>query len=136
MIERLKERLEAPRYRKTAGTVWTAVDVLLGLRYERPLIEQLLRGVRGMKESVTYQAIVEEGVVKGRMEEARRILFRQGEQRFGAPAGAAVRSRVESINSQEVLEGLTDRLLRVSSWQELLADVPSAEPSRGRRKKT
>ncbi len=58
----------------------------MGLRYDRALIEQLLQEVRGMKESVTYQAIVEEGVakgreegvVKGRMEEARRILFRLG----------------------------------------------------------
>ena len=100
VIDRLKEKLAAPRYRKAAGTLWTAVDVLMGLRYDRALIEQLLQGVRGMKESVTYQAIVEEGVAKGReeglvkgreegvakgrLEEVRRILFRQGEQRFGA----------------------------------------------------
>ena len=65
MIERLKEKLAPRRYRKTADPLWTAVDVLMGLRYDRVLIEQLLQGVRGMKESVTYQAIVEEGVAKG-----------------------------------------------------------------------
>ena len=115
----------------------------MGLRYDRALIEQLLQEVRGMKESVTYQAIVEEGVakgreegvVKGRMEEARRILFRLGERRIGQAAGASVRSRIESIDSLEVLEGLTDRLLQVRSWEELLADVAAPEPRRGRGKR-
>ena len=92
-----------------------------------------------MEESVTYQAIMEEGVVKGRLEgrleEARHILFRLGEQRFGAPAGASVRSRIESINSLEVLEGLSDRMLQVRNWEELLTDVPAPQPRRGRRKR-
>ena len=142
VIERLKERLEAPRYRKAAGTVWTAVDVLLGLRYERPLIEQLLRGVRGMKESVTYQAIVEEGVVKGReegvimgrLEGARRILVLLGEELFGTPPDSDTRSRIEAINGLEQLEQLTRRAPRVCSWEELLADVAGPEPRRRRKK--
>ena len=79
VIERLKEKLAAPKFRRTAGRFWTAVDVLMGLRYDRVLVEQLLQGVHGMKESVTYQAIVEEGVVKGRLERARRTLLRLGE---------------------------------------------------------
>ena len=135
VIERLKEKLATPRYRKRAGPLWTAVDVLMGLRYDRVMVGQLLQGVRGMKESVTYQAIVEEGVVKGRLEEARRILFRQGEQLFGQPADAPARSRVESINSLDVLEGLTDRLLRVRTWEELLAEVAAPQARRGRRKR-
>src|SRR5712691_5118076 len=38
----------------------------LGLRYPRDLTAELLRGVRAMKESVTYQAILEEGREEGR----------------------------------------------------------------------
>ncbi len=87
VIDRLKEKLAAPRYRKAAGPLWTAVDVLMGLRYDRALIEQLLQGVRGMKESVTYQAIVEEGVAKGELRGARRILLLSGEEQFGVPPG-------------------------------------------------
>ena len=139
VIDRLKEKLAAPRYRKAAGPLWTAVDVLMGLRYDRALIEQLLQGVRGMKESVTYQAIVEEGVakgiVKGELQGARRILFHQGERRFGEPVGASTRSRIESINSLEMLERLSDRMLQVHSWEELLADVATPEPRRGRKKR-
>ncbi len=143
VIDRLKVKLETPRYRKMAGPLWTAVDVLMGLRYDRALIEQLLRGVRGMKESVTYQAIVEEGVAKGREEGlakgelrgVRRVLFRQGEQRFGQPASASVRSRIEAISGLDALERLSDRLLRVGSWDELLADAPAPAPRRGRGKR-
>jgi predicted transposase YdaD len=111
------------------------VDVLMGLRYDRALVEQLLQGVRAMKESVTYQAIVEEGVVKGRLEEARRILLLLGEEQFGTPPGARALASVEAINSLEQLEQLTRRALRVRSWEELLADVAAPEPRRGRRKK-
>src|SRR5947208_1676545 len=96
---------------------------------------QLLRGVRGMKESVTYQAIVEEGVVKGRLEGARRILLRLAEQQFGKPAGARARAQVESISSLEMLEELAGRLLRVGTWEELLAEVTTPAPRGSRKKK-
>jgi hypothetical protein len=111
------------------------VDVLMGLRYDRALVEQLLQGVRGVKESVTYQVVVEEGVVKGRLEEARRILVLLGEQQFGTPASPRARANVKAINSLEQLEQLTRRALRVHSWEELLADVVVPEPPRGWRKR-
>jgi predicted transposase YdaD len=135
VIGRMKEKLDTPPYRETAGELWTAVDVLMGLRYDRAVIEQLLRGVRGMKESVTYQAIVEEGVAKGRLEEARHMVLHQGEQRFGQPASASIRSRIEAIRDREVLEGLVGRAFQVGSWDELLADMPAPKPHRGRGKR-
>jgi hypothetical protein len=49
-----------------------------------------------MKVSVTYQAIVEEGVIKGRLEETRRMLLLVGEQQIGKPAGA--RASIEAIH--------------------------------------
>ncbi|HVS36376.1 MAG TPA: hypothetical protein VMS17_12490 [Gemmataceae bacterium] len=139
MIDRLKERLAAPRLRKAAGVLWTAVDVLMGLRYDRALVEKLLRGVRGMEESVTYQAIIEKGVAKGvakgRLEGARRILLLSGEEEFGAPPSPRARAAIEAINSLEQLEQLTRRMRHVGGWDELLADVAPAEPRRGRGKK-
>ncbi|HVS38739.1 MAG TPA: hypothetical protein VMS17_24495 [Gemmataceae bacterium] len=88
-----------------------------------------------MKESVTYQAIVEEGVAKGRQEGARRTLLCLGEELFGKPACASVRSRIESINSLDTFDHLIIRMLRVHRWEDLLADTPTPEPRRGRRKK-
>ena len=75
-----------------------------------------------MKESSTYQAIVEEGVVRGRVEAMRSTLLRLGRQRFGPPTESA-QSAIQAIDNLEKLEQLTERLLTASSWQELLRDV-------------
>ncbi len=66
-----------------AADLWSAAFILMGLRYERALIQKLLQGVVTMKESVTYQAIIEEGMAeglakglaKGEIDEARKILL-------------------------------------------------------------
>ena len=42
-----------------------AACILLGLRFPKEMIGQILSGVRQMKESVTYQAIWEEGEAAG-----------------------------------------------------------------------
>ncbi len=51
----------------------------MGLRYAPSLARQLLQGVRNMRESATYQAILEEGEAigeaRGKVEEARDVLF-------------------------------------------------------------
>ena len=81
---RMKEWL---RGAERARELWTATRILMGLRHSQDLIDVLLQGVQGMKDSVTYQAIVAEGVaegvIKGRAEEARRVLFLLGKEGFG-----------------------------------------------------
>jgi predicted transposase YdaD len=82
-----------------------------------------------MRESVTYQAILEEGraegraegEVEGRLTEARRILLGLGTKRFGAPS-SEVRDAVQGVTSLERVEHLMERLLDVESWEELLAE--------------
>ncbi len=77
-----------------------------------------------MRESSTYQAILQEGRVEGRdegrKEEARSLLLRLGRQRFGA-ADARTLKAVESAKSIEELERLANRLLKAESWSELLS---------------
>ena len=81
-----------------------------------------------MKESVTYQAIVEEGLVKGRVEgeftgmlRARQDdLLRLGGRRFGA-ASVETEKVLRNISDPQRLARLVDALLDVSNWQELLA---------------
>jgi hypothetical protein len=66
---------------------------LVGLRYSQEVARGLLRGLFHMKESVTYQAVVEEGrqeglregLREGKLEEARRFLLLVGEERLGPP---------------------------------------------------
>ena|SRR5437899_1959075 len=84
----------------------------------------LLHGIRGLEESVTYQAIIrkgrEERREEGRVEEARSILLRLGGKRFG-PAPAELQTALGAIGIRERLEQLSERLLDVESWDELLA---------------
>ncbi|HBH50861.1 MAG TPA: hypothetical protein DDY91_03105 [Planctomycetaceae bacterium] len=88
-----------------------------------------------MKESVTYQAILEEGreevrqkafeegYQEGRAEEARRILLLLGAALFGKPS-VKVRRATAGITDLELLESLLLRVIQVSSWTDLLTDLP------------
>lgn len=128
VVRRMEERIAREAPDAQAGMLWTAAYVLMGLKYPIALTAQLLKGVRQMKESVTYQAILEEGraegeargEARGKAEEARSLLLRLGRKRFGPPDTAAGVS-IAAIDSVERLEHLAERLLEVESWQELLA---------------
>lgn len=65
IIGRMTERLDRESSTPDAADAWTATFVLLGLRYPPEVGIQLLKGVRKMKESSTYQWIVEEGLAEG-----------------------------------------------------------------------
>jgi predicted transposase YdaD len=91
-----------------------------------------------MKESVTYQAILEEwreegrqkafeegykqGYQEGRIEEAQRILLFQGTALFGKPS-VKVRRVLAGITDLELLESLLLRVIQVSIWTDLLTDL-------------
>ena len=95
-----------------------------------------------MKESVTYQAILEEGREQGlregrrkgrkvgreegrkegRAEASRRILLVQGTKRFGTPS-PKVRRKMTQISDVRVIETLVLRILDAKSWAELLAEL-------------
>jgi hypothetical protein len=62
-----------------------------------------------MKESVTYQAIVEEG----RVEEARRMLLRIGTAQFGSQPTPEQLHELEAVTDVGRLEKLGVRLLEV-----------------------
>jgi hypothetical protein len=124
VIGHMKERL---REEARAGELWTATRVLMGLRHSQDLIDLLLRGVQGMKDSVTYQAIVAEGVaegvIKGRAEGERKMLLLLGKEHLGPPDEAA-RAALEAIDDVDRLEELGKNVFKVKTWQELLATPP------------
>jgi hypothetical protein len=142
IIKRMEQRLSGGRGRKQASLLWGAAYILLGLRYTPALAAQLFRGVMSMKESSTYQAILEEGRQEGLLEgrgqgalaEAKKVLRLQGDESFGTP-DARTAAAIERINDLLRLEDLLRRVHSVSSWQELLG--PSAGGSRkGRRRQS
>lgn len=69
-----------------------------------------------MEESTTYQFIVS----RGRLKEARRLVLRQDRIKFGEPNAGQV-TAIESLDDLQRLETLSDRLMTVSTWAELLA---------------
>jgi len=87
-----------------------------------------IKALRPLWRSSTYQKILEEGRAEvraegraeGRVEEARRFLRRQGTRRFGKP-DAHIEAALDAIADLERLEQLSDRVLEVTSWEELLA---------------
>jgi predicted transposase YdaD len=120
VIARMEARIAAEIPVPDRRELWTTVYLLMGLRYNRSVIHELLKGVPGMEESTTYQEILEKGEARGRITEARALLLKFGGKRFGVP-DASTQAALEAITSIEELERLADRLLEVESWQELLA---------------
>ena len=130
MIRQMEQRIDAEAPEE-AGELWTSTYILMGLRYPRALAAQWLRGVRAMKESSPYQAILEEGQeigrvegqkvgrIVGKAEEARAILLRLGHKRFGDP-NPAIQAVLEGLSEVETLETLIDQILEVESWGDLL----------------
>src|SRR5438067_10591194 len=115
VIERMKRRLDAEADPAVAAELWTATKVFLGLRYEAAFVEQLLQGVRVMKESTTYRAIVEEGRIEGVREGVREDIRRLGERKFKSPPPAAVQTALDGVQDLEQLRRLLERILDVRS---------------------
>jgi predicted transposase YdaD len=115
VIQQIDERLqrEAP---EEAAVLLSTAYVLTGLRVPRDRAEQLFQGVRAMKESSTYQGILEDG----RIESLQQTLLRQGRRKFGPPTDT-VTTAITAITNRVRLEQMTERLLLVSTWDELLA---------------
>ena len=118
VIRRMNERLQREVSWPEAALLLNAAYVLTGLRVSRPMAEQIFQGVRLMRESSTYQAILDEG----RIEEAQKMILRLGRQKFGSP-NDLIAAALQAITDLERLERMGDRILSVSTWNELLATV-------------
>ena len=96
VVQRMKQRI-GREPRPHAAKLFAVSYLLMGLRYERELTNQLFEGIEIMKESTTYQSILREGRQEGvkravrrartwaDVHEAQRILRLQGTKRFGEP---------------------------------------------------
>jgi predicted transposase YdaD len=131
VIQRMRRRLNAEADAALAAELWTATEILLGLRYEAAFIEELLQGVHAMEESTTYQAILE----KGELRAVRRDISALGEQKFRSPMPAHIQTALEGTRSVEELRGLLKRIIEVSSWDELLPPPAERTPPRRKRKR-
>ncbi len=124
LVHKMGERINTLESGR-AAKLWTAVYLLMGLRYPDEVIETVLEGVQAVKESTTYQKILRdgrtEGLAEGRTTEAQKFLFLLGTKRFGVPEAEA-RAALEAIHDVDRLEDLGERLLDadVRDWNGLL----------------
>ena len=124
VLQRMDERLVKEVNPAARETLLTAAFLLAGLRMDQAAAAELFRGVPYMEESTTYQMILKQGEakgeVRGKAEEARAILMRQGRKRFGLP-DASTTATLAAIDDIDRLERMSERLLEVHDWAELLA---------------
>ena len=104
--------------------------ILLGLRYTGTEIQNAYTRVRGMKESSTYQAILEEGRVEGEIKgeiKGQAMGLLKGEQnslliilrdRFGE-VPAEIESRIRAITEAARLQHAILRAIRISTIDDL-----------------
>jgi predicted transposase YdaD len=130
----IAERLAREASPEEAATLWNANRILMGLRYKKKQVDSIIEGVsamlfgiRGIEESSVYQGILEEGeakgLAKGRIEEAREVLLRHGRKKLGPP-GESIEAEITALADLDRLHDLIDRILDVSTWDELLS-LPS-----------
>jgi hypothetical protein len=131
IIKHMERRLSQRPARRQAPLVWASSFILLGLRYTPALATQLFRGVLSMKESSTYQLILEEGRAEGQIAEARKVLRLQGEAAFGPP-DARTTAFLERQNDLSRLEAFLTRMRTATSWHELFS-LPASRTRKGRR---
>jgi hypothetical protein len=127
MLVAISERLIRETNPDQAATLWTATKVLMGLKYPKELVDEITQGVsimilgiRGIEESSVYQDIFAKGEAKGLVEEARLAILRLGCKKLGQ-FEEGVRATIDAIDDVEYLNSLLDRILDVSSRDELLS---------------
>jgi predicted transposase YdaD len=116
VLKEMEKRLRRRAPPSLRSQIWTSSFVLMGLRYQREFTKTLFARVLGMKESTTYQAIIEEGAV----EEARKLLLQLGTERFETTPNKKAMAALMEISDLRKLERLHARVLKVQSWEQLL----------------
>jgi uncharacterized protein DUF4351 len=117
IIRRMQERVR-PETPEARGEFWQAATTLMGVRFPPAWIEEVMK--MGVNIELEGNTFVQYLLDKGRAEEARKLLLRQGAVRFG-PATPQVEATLAGMTDLNRLEELGVRMLEVSSWEELLA---------------
>ncbi|QEL16014.1 Rpn family recombination-promoting nuclease/putative transposase [Limnoglobus roseus] len=107
--------------------VLTASYILLGMRYDRELIRTLFSGVQKMRESSTYQAILDEGraegelqgEIKGEIKGVRLALTTLLESRFGS-IPQAVEDRIQSATGLDRLRAALIQVATITRPEDLV----------------
>ena len=72
------------------------------------------------EKSLVFSSAAQHRLEEGAMEHSQRMILRLGRQKFG-PASDAIVAAIKGITNLERFERLFDRILTVSTWDELVA---------------
>jgi predicted transposase YdaD len=128
LVQRFAERAEneVPD-QQLRDRLLTEGFILMGLRYDKPLIQSLFHGVQKMKESSTYQGILEEGVEKGlekgrgegRVEGLRLSLVTLLEQKFGS-VPPSLEAQIQQTQDAGKLQAALRQVLTLARPEDLV----------------
>jgi hypothetical protein len=119
VLNAVYDRLQREAAPGMVTRLFTATLELTNLRVDRKQARALIEGVSAVEESPIYQAILDIGFDKGRIDELQQTLLRQGRRKFKV-LDESTRQAVLAINDLERLHQLSERLLDVDTWQDLL----------------
>jgi predicted transposase YdaD len=119
LVARFSERAEreAPNPGVT-NLLLTSGFILLGLRYDKAVIRTLFAGVQRMRESSTYQAILDEGRAEGLVLARQEDLLTLLQERFG-PVSPELETRIRATTDPARLQAALRQVLRINSADEL-----------------
>ena len=86
----------------------------------------MILGINGIEESSVYQDIFGKGEANGQVKAERATLLRLGRKRFGPPSETD-EATINALTDLDRLNALLDRVLDVSTWDELLESPVAPE---------
>jgi hypothetical protein len=129
-MNRIDERLRGLSNSAMAGRMEACTLILLGLRYTEERIAEVRKGIAmvDLRESSFYtlirkeirEEIVAEVEKECELAASRRLILSMGRRKFGVPS-TGMEATLEEITDQAKLEAIAERLLDVSTWEDLLA---------------
>lgn len=119
LVKRFAERVEREEpSTERASQLLSAGFILLGLRYDKAVARTLFAGVQKMRESSTYQAILEEGRTEGELRVHRANLLKVLQRRFGT-VPPEVEARIRAATDPARLENAFDQAFTITSPDQL-----------------
>ncbi len=127
MANRLKNEVTDPQQ---LATLWQTTAILADMRYDQEFILPLMRKVMTMvklEDFPSYAKGLAKGEAMGEAKGRRETIIRLGKKVLGPPDAQTLES-LESFNDLDRLRQMTERLLDVKTWQELLAEDVTPNP--------
>jgi|SRR5947209_11179598 len=120
VISEIDRRAEMEASQADGDRVRMATWQLLSLRYEFEFIAQLVDQMATLKtiQSPVWQLIGQKVADAAVLAHARESVLGPGTKKFGAPP-AEVEARIKAVDSVAELDALRDRVIDVSSWEQL-----------------